>query len=110
MTLIVAALGLAVGSFLNVVIGRLRSGERGWRSRSRCPHCHAVLKPSELVPLVSFMALKGRCRTCQKPISWQYPLVEAATAALFLIAYGMRGGAAGLLGGNLPRLLADLVF
>lgn len=84
--LITAFAGLAVGSFLNVVIGRLRSGERGWRSRSRCPECHTMLRPSELVPLISFLLLRGRCRSCKKPISWQYPLVEFTTMALFLLA------------------------
>lgn len=110
MAILVAGLGLAIGSFLNVVIGRLRSGETGWRSRSRCPECHAVLRPSELIPVVSFMALKGKCRSCRKPISWQYPAVETATAALFLIAYGIHGGMAGALGGEWPALLRDWVF
>lgn len=88
--LITAFAGLAVGSFLNVVIGRLRSGERGWRSRSRCPDCHAVLRPFDLVPLFSFLLLRGRCRSCKKLISWQYPLVEFSTMALFLTAAFLR--------------------
>ncbi|MFA5853908.1 MAG: prepilin peptidase [Patescibacteria group bacterium] len=88
--LFAAFAGLAVGSFLNVVIGRLRSGEKGWRSRSRCPECHAVLRPSELVPLVSFLLLRGHCRSCKKSISWQYPLVEFSTMVLFLAACALR--------------------
>lgn len=91
MALLIGLIGLAVGSFLNVAIGRLRSGEKGWRSRSRCPECHAVLRPSELVPLVSFLALRGHCRSCRKPISWQYPLVEFSTMLLFLLAYAVHG-------------------
>lgn len=110
MSYIVAFLGLAIGSFLNVVIGRLRSGETGWRSRSRCPDCHAVLRPSELIPLVSFLALRGHCRSCGKSISWQYPLVELSTALLFLTAFWLRGGDAGALGGGLLLMVRDWIF
>lgn len=110
MAFVVAFLGLAIGSFLNVVIGRLRSGETAWRSRSRCPDCHAVLRPSELVPLLSFLALRGRCRSCSKPISWQYPLVELSTMLLFLTAFWTRGGDAGLLAGGLPLMVRDGIF
>lgn len=110
MAFIVAVLGLLIGSFLNVVIGRLRSGETGWRSRSRCPECHAVLRPSELVPIASFLALRGRCRSCSKPISWQYPMVEFTTMLLFLTAFWLRGGDAGVLGGSLLLMARDWVF
>lgn len=107
--LLVAVLGLAVGSFLNVVIARLRSGETGWRNRSQCPECHIVLKPVELIPIVSYFALRGRCRACKKAISWQYPLVEGSTLALFLVAYCLAGGAAGL--AEAPfHLLRDWLF
>ncbi|MEK7545514.1 MAG: prepilin peptidase [Patescibacteria group bacterium] len=110
MTFVALFIGLAIGSFLNVVIGRLRSGETGWRSRSRCPDCHAVLRPSELVPLFSFLALRGRCRSCSKPISWQYPMVELSTALLFLSAFWLRGGDAGVLGGGALLVLRDWIF
>jgi len=110
MALVIALLGLAIGSFLNVVIGRLRSGESGWRSRSQCPECHAVLRPSELIPLFSFVVLRGRCRACRKPISWQYPIVEFSTAALFLTAFWLHGGAVGLLGGEALPILRDWLF
>jgi prepilin signal peptidase PulO-like enzyme (type II secretory pathway) len=110
MVLIVALLGLAIGSFLNVVIGRLRSGETGWRSRSQCPECHAVLRPSELIPLLSFVVLRGQCRACRKPISWQYPIIEFSTSALFLLAYCLHGGEVGLLNGAAPALLRDWLF
>lgn len=110
MALIVALLGLAIGSFLNVVIGRLRSGEKGWRNRSHCPGCHTVLKPSELVPIFSFVVLRGHCGTCKMPISWQYPIVEFSTAALFVTSYVLHGGQAGLLGGGLLPMLRDWVF
>ena len=61
-----------------------------------CPHCRTVLSPRDLVPLVSFCVLRGRCRSCHRRISWQYPLVELGTALLFgmaLIVSASRGGA-----------------
>lgn len=80
MSVILFALGVALGSFLNVVI--LRSPEigqgRGLLNRSRCPHCGQTLRWWELVPIFSFLALGGRCARCQAPISIQYPAVELA--------------------------------
>lgn len=97
--------GLAVGSFLNVVIHRLpRMMERDWRAqcaelagqalppqeplslwrpRSRCPHCGHLIGALENIPLLSYLLLKGRCRACHQPIGLRYPLVEALTAVLF---------------------------
>lgn len=79
--------GLVVGSFLNVVIWRFHAKESILTGRSHCPKCRHVLGLSELVPVVSFIFQKGKCRHCRKSISWQYPLVELSTAILFLIAY-----------------------
>lgn len=110
MAFLAALLGLAVGSYLNVVIWRLRTGEQGFRSRSKCPDCHKVLKPSELVPLVSFLALKGRCSGCGAAISWQYPLVEVSTMLLFLLAWHVHGGAGGVLGPEWLGFLRDILF
>ncbi len=98
-------LGLLIGSFLNVVIHRLpRMMERDWATqcaelrgevaasgepfslvtpRSRCPHCGRPIGALENIPIVSFLAMRGRCRGCGKAISWRYPLVEALTGALF---------------------------
>ena len=76
--------GLFIGSFLNVIICRLGTKESIIRSRSHCPKCGALLKWSDLIPLVSFLIQKGKCRYCGKKISWQYPLVELATGLLFL--------------------------
>ncbi|MBI3335384.1 MAG: prepilin peptidase [Candidatus Portnoybacteria bacterium] len=76
--------GLAIGSFLNVVIYRLRTGEAIVKDRSRCPRCHATLAVKDLIPLASFLFLAGRCRYCKGWISLQYPLVELATGLLFL--------------------------
>ncbi|HEX8581910.1 MAG TPA: prepilin peptidase [Acidimicrobiales bacterium] len=78
--------GLAVGSFLNVVIARVPVRESVVRPRSRCPHCGTQLAGRDNVPVVSWVALRGRCRTCREPISVRYPLVEVATAVLFVLA------------------------
>src|SRR5512146_934263 len=105
--LILALFGLAIGSFLNVVIHRLPLIlERGWklesaellgvtieapaaiglsRPRSRCPSCGHAIAWHENIPLVSYLRLRGRCAGCGTPIAARYPLVEAATAALFAL-------------------------
>lgn len=75
--------GLMVGSFLNVVIARLATGESFLITRSHCPHCHQTIAWYDNIPVISFLALRQRCRHCQKPISWQYPLVELATGLIF---------------------------
>ena len=77
--------GLAIGSFLNVVIWRLPNGlsvaAPQW---SFCPQCKTRLGASDLVPLFSFLLLGARCRYCRKPISWRYPAIELLTGLLFL--------------------------
>lgn len=83
MTIFFFILGLAVGSFLNSIIYRLDTGESIVKTRSHCPYCKKTLSWFELIPLVSFILQKGRCRHCKKPISLQYPLVELATGVLF---------------------------
>jgi prepilin signal peptidase PulO-like enzyme (type II secretory pathway) len=80
-------LGLIVGSFLNAVICRLKTGEKIITSRSACPYCKKKLTARDLIPVVSFILYKGKCRYCKKPISWQYPAVELATALAFAIIY-----------------------
>jgi leader peptidase (prepilin peptidase) / N-methyltransferase len=79
-----ALLGLIIGSFLNVVAWRLPRRESLVKPRSKCPGCAAPVKPYDNVPLVSWIVLRGRCRGCGEPISARYPLVEAATAALYV--------------------------
>ena len=74
------AIGLVVGSFLNVVILRADQGE-SLGGRSRCDSCRKTLSAGELIPIVSFVIQKARCRSCGIALSWQYPLVESATAA-----------------------------
>jgi len=77
-------LGLAIGSFLNVVVLR---GERGERvtGRSRCMHCGHALSWYELIPLVSYLLQRGKCRSCAVRLSLQYPLVEFATGVVFVL-------------------------
>jgi leader peptidase (prepilin peptidase)/N-methyltransferase len=78
-----AAFGLIIGSFLNVVAHRLPRGESLATPGSHCPACDAPVKPLDNIPVLSWLALRGRCRTCSAPIARRYPLVELLTAALF---------------------------
>src|SRR5574337_1009102 len=102
-------LGLCFGSFVNALVWRLRQTELKAQSskpkaknsqfpipnsqfsiltgRSVCPRCHHELAWYDLIPLLSWLFLRGRCRYCHRPISWQYPLVEATMAAVFVISY-----------------------
>lgn len=101
---LLAVLGLILGSFVNALVWRLReqAGLEGKTSksalkrrralsitkgRSMCPQCGHELAAKDLVPVFSWLWLKGKCRYCQKPISWQYPVVELITAVLFVVAY-----------------------
>ena len=79
--------GLVVGSFLNVCIHRLPLGESVVWPTSRCPHCRAEVKLYDNIPVLSYILLGGRCRSCRKPISIQYPIIELLTAAAFLTAF-----------------------
>jgi leader peptidase (prepilin peptidase)/N-methyltransferase len=78
-----AVLGLAVGSFLNVVIYRVPRQLSIVSPRSACPACHTPIRDRDNIPLLSWVLLKGRCRACQSPISPRYPLVEATCSGLF---------------------------
>ncbi|HVZ21728.1 MAG TPA: prepilin peptidase [Vicinamibacterales bacterium] len=99
---LLAVFGLVVGSFLNVCIYRLpRHESLNWPG-SHCTSCNRPLSWYENVPLVSWLALRGRCRTCRAAVSPMYPLVEAITGAVFLAAY--------LLYGLTPLLAARLLF
>ncbi|MEK7078245.1 MAG: prepilin peptidase [Patescibacteria group bacterium] len=78
-------LGLVGGSFVNAVVWRLDKNERIVWARSKCVHCHHTLAAGDLVPLISFLWLNGRCRYCRKNISWQYPAVELAAGLGFWV-------------------------
>jgi leader peptidase (prepilin peptidase)/N-methyltransferase len=77
-----ALFGAIIGSFLNVVAYRLPRGESLSRPASRCPSCETPIKPYDNVPVLGWLWLRGRCRSCGEPISPRYPLVEAGTAVL----------------------------
>lgn len=78
-------LGLLIGSFLNVVIHRVPRGESVAHPPSSCPGCGTPIKPWDNVPVLSWILLRGRCRTCSIPISPRYPLIEAGTAGAFAV-------------------------
>jgi len=82
---IAGVFGAVIGSFLNVVIWRLPRGESVVSPPSACPSCGAPVKPYDNVPVVSWLVLRGRCRSCGEPISARYPLVEALTAVLMAL-------------------------
>jgi leader peptidase (prepilin peptidase)/N-methyltransferase len=82
--LICGVFGLVVGSFLNVVVWRVPRGESVVRPGSHCPGCDTELGAIENVPVLSWLVLRGRCRHCGNRISVRYPLVELATAALWV--------------------------
>jgi leader peptidase (prepilin peptidase)/N-methyltransferase len=100
--LLFTVLGLAVGSFLNVCIYRLPRRESLMRPRSRCTSCGRTLSWFDNVPLISWAAMRGRCRTCGARVSTMYPVVELTTAILFASAY--------LLYGLSPLLVVRLLF
>src|SRR5262245_10042504 len=107
MVAVALLLGLIVGSFLNVVIARLPEGKSVWGPRSACPRCQEPIAWYDNVPLLSFLALRGRCRRCRARISWRYPLVEAATGVAFTLA-ALRFGAT-IDGAAAAMLLAALI-
>src|ERR1700712_3277239 len=80
--IVVALLGLAVGSFLNVVIYRVPRDESLVRPGSHSPHCGHEVRNRHNVPVLGWLLLRGRCADCSAPISVRYPLVEAGTALL----------------------------
>jgi leader peptidase (prepilin peptidase)/N-methyltransferase len=84
-------LGLVIGSFLNVCVYRLPRGESIVFTPSHCPTCGSRLGARDLVPLLSYLGLKGRCRFCGAPISARYPLIELATGLLFAAVYAHTG-------------------
>jgi leader peptidase (prepilin peptidase)/N-methyltransferase len=99
---IAALVGAAIGSFLNVCIHRLPRGSSVLWPPSACPRCARRLSWFENIPIVSYAALRGRCRTCKAPISIQYPIVEALTATMFAAGLWYYGPG--------PLLLSRLVF
>jgi leader peptidase (prepilin peptidase) / N-methyltransferase len=87
MLVAVVLFGLAIGSFLNVVIVRVPEGRSLWHPRSACPGCSAQLAWHDNIPVLSFLWLHGRCRKCGMRISRRYPIVEGVTAGTLAAAY-----------------------
>jgi leader peptidase (prepilin peptidase) / N-methyltransferase len=85
------ALGLLVGSFLNVVAYRLPRGESVVTPRSRCPGCGTPVRARDNVPVLSWLLLRGRCRDCGASISARYPVVETVTGAVFVAVAAVTG-------------------
>jgi len=106
----ILGLGLAVGSFLNCVIYRLESNQSFLTGRSFCPKCKHVLAWYDLVPVLSFLWLSGKCRYCKKPISLQYPLVELATSLLFVLLFWHFGLVIDLMFGFLISAFLVIIF
>lgn len=93
-------IGLCFGSFANALVWRIHQQSKPAKKRkatdkelsiskgrSMCVHCGHTLRAGDLLPVVSWLSLRGRCRYCKRPISWQYPAVELITALLFLLSY-----------------------
>jgi prepilin signal peptidase PulO-like enzyme (type II secretory pathway) len=112
--IVAAVMGLALGSFATVVVSRWPSGGSLVSPRSHCTSCARTLTPLELVPVLSWVALRGRCRGCGEGVSWRYPAIELASAGLAagaIVGFGptWEGLSAALLGVALvPIVVIDL--
>ncbi len=84
--LILVLLGLCFGSFINALVWRIRNNRDIWRERSECTHCHHRLGWLDLLPVISWLLLTGRCRYCRQPIE-DSPVVEVLTALFFVVSY-----------------------
>jgi len=87
LTILCFIVGTVMGSFYNVVIYRVPEGRSIIKPRSSCGACGKVLEPMDLIPVFSYLFLKGKCRYCKQPISFQYPLVELLTGLLFVVLF-----------------------
>jgi len=87
MTFLIFILGLIIGSFLNVVIYRLPEGKSIVYPPSHCPDCGHKLSPLELIPVLSYIFLRGKCKSCRTDISIRYPIIELLTGIIFIINY-----------------------
>lgn len=100
---VLGAFGLVFGSFANVVIWRFPRGESLSMPASHCPRCNASIAPYDNIPVLSWLILRGRCRSCGEPIAVRYPVVELLSAALWVLA-GLTFGM------NLRTMLAVVLF
>jgi leader peptidase (prepilin peptidase) / N-methyltransferase len=102
LVVVAAAFGAVIGSFLNVCIYRVPLGKSVVWPSSACPHCARELAWYENIPVVSYLLLRGRCRSCRASIGMVYPFVEAITAAMFALAWWYYGPG--------PLLVSRLIF
>ena len=100
--LVAGTVGLMIGSYLNVAIYRIPAGISTVFPGSRCPRCLTAIGPLENIPVLSYLALRARCRACGGGISWRYPAIEAFTSFLFLSSYH-------LFPDSLPQMLVGFV-
>ncbi len=85
--ILVIILGICIGSFVNAAVFRVREGDPVVNARSKCRSCEVPIGAKDLIPIVSYLRLKGRCRNCKDVISWQYPVVEVVMGLLFALAF-----------------------
>lgn len=85
--LLFLVIGVVFGSFVNAVVFRLHHDESIAKGRSKCRSCEQPIFRRDLIPVMSYFLLKGKCRHCKKPFSWQYPAVEAVLGVLFALVY-----------------------
>ena len=106
----ITVLGLVFGSFFNVVGLRVPEGQSIVKPRSHCPNCNHELSALELIPVFSFILLKGKCKSCGSRISWIYPVFELLTGALFLLSAVLIGWTPELIVALLLMSLLMIVF
>jgi len=87
MLFLVFVFGTIIGSFINVLVDRTDTKRSPFKGRSFCPYCHKTLAWWEMVPVLNYFYLKGRCSSCHHKLSFQYPMVELATGLLFALAF-----------------------
>lgn len=109
-SILVLLMGLVIGSFFNAFLWRFGRGESVLRSRSRCVHCRHELSALELIPVVSYLVLGGRCRWCKKTIPWHYPVVELATGLLLIPPLSIFGFSETFLAVSFLVLVLEVLF
>jgi len=109
-SILVLAVGLVFGSFLNVCIHRLPLGQSVVAPGSRCPRCGAPVRAWHNVPVVSWILLRARCAACREPISWRYPAVEALTGVSLLFLWWAYGAGSGFAIASLFALAMIVLF
>ena len=97
-------LGLIFGSFINALVWRIKNKKDWVKDRSICINCKHELQARYLVPVFSWLWLKGKCAYCKKPISWHYPAIEVFTGIVFAVSYAAWQDGFSFLGDRSPRV------